>query len=97
MDTIVERLPLFWTGTIGKLYLKYNPLITYDFVALLGEEERELNPLWIDLEKTKMCLETPVRQHMFISRTYIISSLEENTIHIVILVHAIVSAQLNPT
>lgn len=61
MDTILETLPLSWVASVDKIYHKNNPLTVYELVDLLEEGERKMNPLWIDLEQTRMRFDTPVR------------------------------------
>lgn len=60
------------------------------------EEERELNPLCIDLQQKRMCADTPVRLHMFAKWTYIYAVKNGYHSHIVILVHTALST-LPPT
>lgn len=66
MDIIVETLHLSWAVATKKIYQKYNPITANELIELLEEEEeRELNPLCIDLEQKRMCAYTPVHLHMF--------------------------------
>ena len=64
MNKIVETLPSYWKDSVEDILDRHKPEEALDFLEFLEEAERDIHPLWIDLETEKMSLDSEVTDHV---------------------------------
>lgn len=92
MNKIVESLPSCWGSIIEFIFNRLKSDDSLDFLEILEEAERDIHPLWIELETTKMDLGTGVTDHL-LKKESIYNELKRRGFrpNIAILVYAIVN------
>ncbi|CAL5373733.1 unnamed protein product [Camellia sinensis] len=92
VETILDLLPSSWNEVKETIFQKHEIKDASDLMDALMEEERDVHPLWIELEQARMTPNLTVREHM-LHKEQVFYKLRKKGFqpHIAILVHAIVN------